>query len=64
MNLNDNILTVEQLAEKLQRSESWVYKKIHAKIIPHFRIGSTVRFSQKDIEQWMDAHRVKGALKV
>lgn len=62
--MSDNLLTIQQVKEKLQRSDSWLYKKIRAKIIPHFRIGGTIRFSEKEIDEWLQAHHVKGCLKI
>jgi excisionase family DNA binding protein len=60
----DSILTLKQVAEMLQVSEGWLYKKARAKIIPHIRIGGMIRFTKMDIDDWMDAHKYKGCLKV
>lgn len=60
----DTILTIKQVAEKLQASESWVYKKTAAKILPHFRIGGMLRFSEKAVNDWLRSHHVGGCQKV
>jgi excisionase family DNA binding protein len=61
---NNGYLTVVDVAGRMKVSRSWVYKKAHAGIIPHVRIGSVIRFVEKDIETWINAHKVNGCLKV
>lgn len=61
----DNIyLTAKQVAEILQVSESWLYRKCKARIVPHVKIGSVTRFLQKDIDEWVESHRIKGCQKI
>jgi excisionase family DNA binding protein len=62
--MEDKLLTVEEVAKKLGISTSWVYKKCIARIMPHIKIGATTRFSEKDLQEWLNAHKIKGALKV
>jgi len=57
-------LKVNDVAKKMNTSNSWVYKKAKAGIIPHVRIGGTIRFVEKDLEAWINAHKVNGCLKV
>jgi len=61
---NNAYLTVEDVAKRMRVSRSWVYKKAHAGVIPHVRIGAVIRFVEKDIETWINAHKVNGCLKV
>ena len=56
--------TVEQLAAHLQVSRWWIQRKCKCGILPHIRIGRTVRFNWPDIQKWISAHSEKGALKV
>jgi excisionase family DNA binding protein len=60
----DNILTRDEVAKKLKVSQSWVYKKVAARIIPHFNLGGTLRFSEKEIDNWLQLHRSPGRQKV
>jgi excisionase family DNA binding protein len=57
-------LTVADVAKRMKVSRSWVYKKANAGVIPHVRIGAVIRFVEKDIETWINAHKVNGCLKV
>lgn len=62
--MNNGFLTIGEVAKKMSVSQSWVYKKCKAGIMPHVRIGGMLRFIDKDVEVWINAHKVKGCLKV
>jgi excisionase family DNA binding protein len=62
--METQILKVNDVAKKMNTSGSWIYKKCKAEVMPHVRIGGTIRFVEKDIEAWINAHKVKGCLKV
>ena len=57
-------LTARQVSDMIGVSSSWVLRKAKCGIAPHVRIGGVIRFSEKDIETWIKAHGIKGALKV
>lgn len=62
--METEILTIHDVAKRMNVSKSWIYRKAKAGIIPHVRIGRTIRFIEKDLEAWINAHKVKGCLKV
>ena len=62
--VDNGFLTIGEVAERLKVSPSWIYKKCKAGIIPHVRIGGLVRFVDRDVDAWVNAHKVKGCLKV
>ena len=62
--VDNGFLTIGEVAERLKVSPSWIYKKCKAGIIPHVRIGGMVRFVDRDVDAWVNAHKVKGCLKV
>jgi len=47
------ILTVPELANKLQISSSTVYKYAESGKIPSFKIGSSLRFLENEIEDYL-----------
>ncbi len=57
-------LEVEDVAKRLNVSESWVYKKIRTKVMPHIRIGGIIRVPEKELLAWVEAHAVEGCPKV
>ena len=61
--MENKILTINDLAKKINTSTSWIYKKAKAGIIPHVRIGRVIRFVEKYVETWINAHKVQGCLK-
>jgi excisionase family DNA binding protein len=48
----DEVLDVPGLARLLKVEESWVYKKVSTKSIPHFKAGKYVRFRRAEILDW------------
>jgi excisionase family DNA binding protein len=46
-------LTVTQVAELLQVSERHVYHLVQSGVMPHFKIGSAVRFDPDTLGDWL-----------
>ncbi len=58
---NGPLLTVEQLAERLNLPASWVYahtRKQSSDPIPGFRLGKYWRFREADVLDWLERQRV------
>lgn len=60
----DNILTLKQVGDRLQVSESWLYRKVKAGILPHIKIGGVIRVAERDLDNWIKGHTIAGKLKV
>jgi excisionase family DNA binding protein len=45
--VSERLLTVEEVAQRLQVPRSWVYK--HLKEIPYIKLGKYVRFEASDV---------------
>ncbi len=51
---NDNeLMTVEELADYLKVKKSSIYDKVHTKSIPFLKNGNTLRFRRKHIDLWL-----------
>lgn len=48
-----NLLTVEQVAERLGVTKDWIWAQARAGLIPHVRLGRYRRFREEAIEQWL-----------
>lgn len=59
----ENLITVKQLAEKLQITENYIYQLVRQKEkenpIPHIRIGRRVRFDPAEIEKWLEERTIQ-----
>ncbi len=58
--IHTDLLTPEELAERLKVPKSWVYEKTRARSrdpLPVFRIGKYMRFHWPDVESWLVQHR-------
>ena len=51
------LLTPEQVAEMLQVKLNTLYSWTHQRKIPHLKVGRLVRFSRRDLEQWIERQR-------
>lgn len=56
----ERLLNNAQLAEWLGVAESTIRKWVHFGFIPHIKLGSAVRFREKDIERWLQERTGKG----
>ena len=62
--MEDKILTIQEVAKKLGVSTSWFYRKCWCWIMPHIQIGGIRRILEKNLQEWLNAHKIKGALKI
>jgi excisionase family DNA binding protein len=57
----DQILTVSEIATLLRVPVSWVYERARRRSfdrIPHFKLGKYLRFSEKEVLDWLE--RIRG----
>jgi excisionase family DNA binding protein len=55
--MNDQILTVKQVADYLKVNERTIYRLATEGEIPAFRVGASWRFKLEDVEAWIDSQR-------
>jgi excisionase family DNA binding protein len=58
--IDSRYLNIEQVAAILGVPKSFIYRRTargHGDPIPHYRIGSHLRFKPDDIEEWIESHR-------
>ena len=54
--MEDQLLTVELLAKKLNLKKSWIYHRTRQKgsgRIPHYRAGKYCRFDLQEVLMWL-----------
>jgi len=52
--MQENLLTIEQVAEYLKVDKFTVYRLVTSKKLPAFKVGSQWRFKRKMIDTWLD----------
>jgi len=52
-------LTVEEVCQMLGLKKSRIYYMTHSGLIPHYKIGQTLRFRLDEIQDWLKSKRVK-----
>jgi excisionase family DNA binding protein len=53
--MNDEILTIREVAELLKINEKTAYKLAAESKLPGFRVGGAWRFKRSTINAWIDA---------
>ena len=56
----DDLLTVEELAERFKVPKSWVYERTRCRgteRLPHIKLGRYVRFEEAAVRAFLDRHR-------
>ncbi len=53
-----DLLTAQQVAERLQVSESWVKKRAQARELAFYRVAGQLRFSWSDVVRFLERQRV------
>ena len=49
----DELLTADEVAERLRMTRAWVYAETRAERIPHLRLGRYIRYRRAAIEDWI-----------
>lgn len=57
--LTGEVMDVPGVAAYLGFSSSTIYSKVRELDIPHVRIGNTLRFPKKEIDQWLSRNTVR-----
>ena len=55
--MDQEYLTIEQLANNLNFKRSTLYLKVSSGEIPFYRIGHLIRFKKNKIETWMEGKK-------
>ncbi len=53
----DRLLTVQDVAQRLNVPVSWVYAQSEAGMLPSFKCGRYVRFDPRAIDAYLEAQR-------
>ena len=58
--LTHDFATVRDIAELLRVPDTWVYERTRRRgieRIPHFKLGKYLRFSRREVLQWIEHQR-------
>lgn len=50
----DPLMTIEEAANHLGVTVGWLYKRTGLGEVPHRKLGRFLRFSQRELDQWVD----------
>lgn len=52
--MNDNILTIPEVAKYLKISKSKVYILAQRNLIPSIKLGRNIRIKESDLDKWLE----------
>lgn len=58
--MNDEILTLREVAEYLKLAEKTAYRLAAEGKLPGFKVGGSWRFKREDIEKWIEENKGAG----
>jgi len=58
MDRNNEILTIEELAELLKVSTRTIRRIIRRRELPYIRIGRQLRFRRGDVDAWLESSTI------
>ncbi len=50
---DNELMTVEEVANYLKTKKSSIYDKVHSKSIPFLKYGNSLRFKRKHVDLWL-----------
>ncbi len=51
--MNQKLVGIKTMAEKLDVPESWIYSRTRTGEIPHYKIGKYVKFDESEVMDWV-----------
>jgi excisionase family DNA binding protein len=57
--MDDQILTLKEVATYLKLAEKTAYRLASEGKLPGFKVGGSWRFKREDLEQWIDSQKTK-----
>lgn len=54
-----DLLTLDQVCERLKLKKSFIYDMTSRSQIPHIKVGRLIRFDPDEIDKWLQNQRIK-----
>jgi excisionase family DNA binding protein len=51
--MHQNLIGINEMAEKLSVPTSWIYQRTRTREIPHYKIGKYVLFDEELVWEWI-----------
>jgi len=51
--MNQSLISINEMAEKLSVPVSWLYQRTRTNEIPHYKVGKYVRFEENEVWDWL-----------
>jgi excisionase family DNA binding protein len=54
----DRLLTAEQVCDMLQITKRYLYRLTSEQRIPHYKMGQSLRFREREVDDWVKSRHV------
>jgi excisionase family DNA binding protein len=61
MSASIDLLTIDEVSERLQISKSWIYGQLALNRFPHVKLGRALRFRESDVARYVEEHLDRGS---
>jgi excisionase family DNA binding protein len=51
--MNQNLIGINEMAEKLDVPVSWLYSRTRTNEIPHYKVGKYRKFDESEVFEWL-----------
>jgi excisionase family DNA binding protein len=51
--MNQNLIGIHEMAEKLDVPVSWLYSRTRTNEIPHYKVGKYRKFDESEVFEWL-----------
>lgn len=55
----DNLITPRELSDLFKISKASVYRLIGKRVLPSHKVGGSLRFSKRDVEEYLNRVRIE-----
>jgi excisionase family DNA binding protein len=57
--MNQDLVSIKEMARKINVPVSWLYSRTRTGEIPHFKVGKYVRFDPEKVMRWIENQNPK-----
>jgi excisionase family DNA binding protein len=51
--MNQDLISIKEMAKKLDVPISWLYSRTRTNEVPHYKVGKYVKFDESEVWAWL-----------
>jgi len=57
--MKERLMTIDELSKYLSIPKGSLYNMVNEGKIPHLKVGKRVRFCKREIDEWLEAQKIR-----